>query len=571
MEILNTDVLVIGGGSAGLRATIEVKKAGAKTILVTKGILGNTGTSVMNVTESAGFSASGFVDIEDNFNNHFQDIMVAGLGMNDPILSKIVAVESPKQLLFLANLGVPFLKKGCNYLAACSCFSSRPRSIRIKGHGKPIVLALKNQILKENIKVIENSMAIEPILDTQKKNCIGALILDGNNKFVAIRAKATILATGGAGQLFDMSFIPVDVTGDGHVFGLKAGAELINMEFMQAGFGIMASKKNIAFQYWLWNLRPKIMSIKGEEFIERFIPKNQSIDEIFAAKSRHYPFSTRDSSKFMEIAVQSFINEKRDNKIDDTVWATKLNDPENLIINLPNEHNFKKMWQLTKEYFNSAGLDIKSKFRIACFAHTMNGGLLVDQFGKTSIEGLYAVGEVAGGPHGADRLGGNMFPTCQIFAERAALHASLYARENQNNSNNTKEIFELEKTIDSFKIGSRKINDLDIAKLRSELQRIASRALLVIREEKQIKRFLSEVKNLENMTENIEIEPKFVKHLFELRNLILIGKVVANAALMRTESRGSHYRKDFPKMSKRWNKKIVISLGDKKEIICKSL
>lgn len=567
MEILNTDVLVIGGGSAGLRATLEAKKSRAKTLLVTKGILGKTGSSVMNVTETAGFSASGFVDIEDNFDHHFQDIMVAGLGMNDQNLSKIVAVEAPKQLLFLANLGVPFLKEGGNYLAARSCFSSRPRSIRIKGHGTPIVLVLKNQILKENIKVIENSMAIEPILDTQKKSCIGALILDGNDKFVAIKAKATILATGGAGQLFDMNFNPADVTGDGYIFGLKAGAELINMEFMQAGFGIMASKKNISFQYWLWNLRPKIMSIKGEEFIERFIPKNQSIDEIFDAKSRHYPFSTRDSSKFMEIAVQSFINEKRDSKIDETVWA-KLNDPENLIISLPNEDNFKKMWQLTKEYFNSAGLDIKSKFRIACFAHAMNGGLFIDQFGKTSIEGLYAVGEVAGGPHGADRLGGNMFPTGQIFAERAALHASLYAQKNQNN---TEEMSELEKTIDNFKIGSRKINNLEIANLRSKLQRIASRALLVIREEKQIKRFLSEVDNLENMTENIEAEPKFVKNLFELRNLILIGKVIANAALMREESRGSHYRKDFPKMSQRWNKKIVISLRDKKEIICKNL
>lgn len=568
MEILNTDILVIGGGAAGARAALEAKKAGEglRITLITKGTFGKTGTSVMNVSDTAGFGASGFVDSEDTPDQHYQDIMMAGLGMCDPNLSRIVAIESPKQLLFLANIGVPFLKEGSNYLATRSCFSSRPRSIKIKGHGKPIVLALKNQILKENIQVIENSMAIEPIIDMQGR-CIGTVMLN-RSKFVEIRAKATILATGGAGQLFDMNFNPPDITGDGYAFGLKAGAEVVNMEFMQAGFGIMTNQKNIIFQYWLWDLHPQIQSIDGENFMKKFIPKNQSIDEVMQAKSKHYPFSTRDSSKFMDIAVQSFINERRDRNLDDTVWIY-MHHSEKFVKNLPNEHNLKRMWQINKEFFRSAGVDIESKLRIACFAHAMNGGLVIDQFGRTSVEGLYAVGEVAGGPHGADRLGGNMFPAGQIFAERAALHASLYARK-RNYVNNNQKIFKPEKIIDNLKISNNKKN-IDIVKLRSRIQRMASRALLIVREEKQIKHFLFEVKKLENISESIEITPKSIKSLIELRNLLLVGKVISNAALMRKESRGSHYRKDYPKINEEWNRKIIVSLNNKKEVVCKTL
>ena len=237
MEIIHTDILVVGGGAAGARAALEAARAGAKTLLVTKGTIGRSGTSTFPVSDVGGFGAAGFVDPDDSTEIHFNDIMEAAQGMCDPQMARIVATEAPVHLLFLESIGVPFQREGDTYLATKSCFSSRARSIKVKGHGRPIVACLKRQILKEDIDIMENAMVLDPLMDS-KGRCAGATVLQEPNRIFEVRANATILATGGAGQLFERNFNPPDVTGDGYAFGLLAGAQLINMEYMQSGFAL---------------------------------------------------------------------------------------------------------------------------------------------------------------------------------------------------------------------------------------------------------------------------------------------------------------------------------------------
>jgi fumarate reductase (CoM/CoB) subunit A len=562
VEQIQCDVLVVGGGAAGARAALEASKTGARTCLITKGRFGEAGTSAYHVADAAGFGASGLLDPADNPEEHYRDITEAALGMDDPRLSRLVAVEAPRHLLYLESIGVPIQRDPAgNYLATRSCFSGRARSIKVKGHGFPIVDCLKKQILQRDVIIIEQAMVLEPLLDEDGR-CCGALAVKSPDVFMEIGAKATILATGGAGQLFEKNLNPPDVTGDGYAFGLKAGAELVNMEFMQAGFGIAAPLRNVIFQYWLWDLKPEVFSAKGEKFLGQLIPQQYTVEEVMAAKAGHYPFSSRDISKYMEVSVQTFANSRKDLGLDETVWIN-LAGADERVAALPEGHNLKKMWPLSKEFFLTAGINPDTNVQLACFAHAMNGGVrLTDEFGRTGVEGLYAAGEVAGGPHGADRLGGNMFPTSQVFAERAALHgAELGGRKRIRRFSGDSEL----------KIAALLAGEIhaphELGRLRRELQNWSSRSLFIVREEAQLNRYIEQTEKIWAQLSRLAVTGASILNKAELQNLVLTGKAIAAAALSRKESRGSHFRSDYPELAPDWERRIHIRRNDRSELI----
>jgi fumarate reductase (CoM/CoB) subunit A len=555
MEFLRTDVLVIGAGAAGARSALEAARFGARTLLITKGRLGTSGASAYGVADAAGFGASGFVDPTDSPAIHLEDILRAAQGMADPVLAGIVAAEAPRHLLFLQNLGVPIQRAGDGYLATRSCFSSRPRSIKIKGHGRPIVECLRTHLFAlTNVRVLEHAVVTDPVLEGNGR-CVGALARDESGRRFGILAGATILATGGAGRLFDLSLNPSDITGDGYAFGLRAGAELVNLEFMQAGFGILGPRAHAIFQYWLWDLQPTLATEVGVPFLHRFIPDGLPLESLMAAKARHFPFSVSDISGHLEIGVQSFINQERDQGREGAVWMS-LTDVEERVRALPEVHNLKRMWSLSRELLLSAGIELTTRFRVAPFAHAMNGGLAIDQFARTTVDGLYAVGEVAGGPHGADRLGGNMFPTGQIFGERAGLHAAAFATSHPVEGASR----------DSCASSARPTcapagQDLEsLEALHQRLQRQASRSLLIVRETEPLRRLLATIAEMEEQVARRDRTSESPAALAEMQSLLLTGKAMAVAALLREESRGGHYRKDFPVRSETWSRRIFLRL-----------
>jgi L-aspartate oxidase len=410
----------------------------------------------------------------------------------------------------------------------------------------------------ENVRILEHGLVTDPLLD-ENGRCIGALARDESNRRIVIQSCATILATGGAGRLFELSLNPSDITGDGYAFGLRAGAELVNLEFMQAGFGILGPRMNAIFQYWLWELQPILTTETGESFLDRYIPAGLSLDALMVAKARHFPFSVSDISRHMEIGVQSFINEERDHHREGAVWMS-LSGIEGRVQALPEGDNLRRMWDLSREMLLSAGVNLSSRFRVAPFAHAMNGGLVIDQFGRTSVEGLYAVGEVAGGPHGADRIGGNMFPAGQVFAERAGLHAALSARERSCGTS----IIAPRPPNTSGPQGAA-IAPQEVGELTRNLQRQASRALLVVREAKPLRLFASAADNLATRLEGTNPDELNAAGM-ELRSLVTTGRVMARAALLREESRGGHYRRDFSEKRAEWNTRIFLKLNAKGDI-----
>lgn len=536
-ETIQTDVLVVGAGGAGLRAALEAQAAGAHTLLVAKGKLGRSGTTSFEVAETAGYNAADGCIGSDSPAHHYQDIIDAALGTCDPELARILAEEAPRSLVELESWGVPFEKKDGHHLVVEGCFASRPRMHIIKRHSVPILEVLTERLRAADVNVLEEVMVVD--LLTQDGACVGALLIDTAGRYLLVEASAVILACGGAGQLFERNLNPSDITGDGYALALRAGAELINMEFMQAGLGLVYPEPNI-LNCWVWFLHPRLYNSRGEEFLTKYLPPGVTPEDCMNDKARHFPFSSRDHSKYIEYAVIQEINAGNTGPHGGVFLDFRQVDLTRL------SPDFEVMWETTKNWFRQRGVDPESEpLEIAPFGHAINGGLRIDANGESSIKNLFAAGEVAGGPHGADRLGGNMIVGCQVFGRRAGRAAAATALNNPRPVavDPTGSSLEL---VDKLSRGQGK---LEPHRVKEQLQRLMQANYLIVKNEHGLRHLIEE---LQGLVSQLDVEgyqaasPAEVMQVLECRNMLQTAMVMAQAAHIRKESRGSHFRADIP-------------------------
>ncbi len=555
LRTVDADVLVIGGGGMAGRAAIEASRLGARVAMLMKGTFGKSGASAFKVAEAAGYNvADGLVDAADNPEEHYKDILAAAAGTCDERLARIVAEEAPASLRELERLGVPFHMDGSRYLEVTGCFATRPRMHIIPGHAEPIVAAQRKEILSLGLPVFEHTMVTSLLV--QDGACAGAVGLDGQGDLVLFRAGATVLGTGGAGQLFLLNLNPADITGDGYALGYRAGADLVNMEFMQAGLGIVHPVRNI-LNAWVWALRPRLSNAQHEEFLGRYLPPGIGAEGCMDARSGHYPFSTYDGSQFIDIAIQKELRVGRGTPRTG-VYLDFTTTREADIPDTPRGRDARRMWGITREWIKvNRGVDIAEQpIQVACFGHAINGGLQIDPCAESTLPCLFAGGESAGGPHGADRLGGNMILTCQVFGKRAGQSAAQRARERGVPSVSPEAVAAEEERL--ARVQSRR-GPLQPARLKRRLQEAMWRHVLVVRSEESLRACLSEVERLRDQTKDLGVEgPAHLPGALEVENLLTVAEIMARAALLRTESRGSHYREDHPRRDDgRWQTSIV--------------
>ena len=537
---VQTDVLIIGSGGAALRAALEADDQGADVLVVIKGEFRRSGATFHSVAEVGAYNVpDGAGDPQDNPGVFLEDILHAGQGMSDPRLSKILADEAEQSLHYLEKFGVHFEREEDHYLVFRACFSSRPRSHVIHDHFKPVLKALGSEASRRGIKVMDRMMVVNLI--ARDGQCHGVHALDADGRPVVIRAKSTIVTTGGASQLFAKNLYPSDITGDGYAMAHRAGAWLTNMEFMQAGVSVVSPFVNL-FGNYLWDAHPNLSDREGKLFVTDYLPSGVSLAEVIQQKERHFPFSASDISRYIEISIQRAINDGRGTPeggvymdFRDTDFAALLADKSRSIA---------RMWPLTYEWYKQKDVDLyRDKVQIACSAHAINGGLYIDEDAQSNLRGLFAAGEVAAGPHGADRLGGNMALTCQVFGRRAGLAAAQRARHMDHA--HIADVFGEQR---SFLAQFRRSGGQRLSGLRARLQRAANRHLLVIRNASGLQAFVNECGELRErlMTDTEIASPADMVHALELRNLLEVGEMMALAAGMRRESRGGHYREDHP-------------------------
>lgn len=549
-EILTTDVLVIGGGMAGCRAAIAAADYGGSVVLATKMPLNNGGASTFPVAEMAGYNA-GDPDIPGDVEKHYEDIVNAGQGMANPLLARILAENAPGTIAELEKWGVVFEKEGDGYYIFKSCFATSPRTHVIRGHGEPIVKAMSGQIqLRSNINVADDLTVLE--LDVRDGRCCGAWAIKTDGTFVHISAGAVVIASGGATQVFTRNLNPKDVSGDGYALAYDAGAELINMEFMQSGIGFSHPIVNM-FNGYIWAAHPKLHNNLNEQFLGKYLPKGMTQEHVMDEHRRHFPFSSSDDSKYLEVGIQKEIRAGGGSP-NRGIYADLRHLTDDYIRSINDDCGLHHMWYIARDYMREKGVDLNSQIvEIAVFAHAINGGVNIDESASSTLPGLYAAGEAAGGPHGADRLGGNMMVTCQVFGKIAGENAAKWAAQNKaatySNMQPSEKIMQiLHKRLD---------NEI----LIKELQGINQNNLLVCRSEESLSRVLQFTEDAAHELETAKTQGSIDTDNFRLYAMLLSSRLMAKAALQRKESRGSHFREDYPQKDSLESKPAVQKRG----------
>ncbi len=535
-DVIQTDVLVIGGGGAGMRAACEARRAGKNVVLAVKGRLGAIGVRGGGATAS-GFSETGSmraIGLPDRKpeerlapDQAYEDIVQCGLGMADPALVRILVNDAFESRHTLEEWGmVPTFSEGYG----------------IRTHGVPVAVALQS-LVHRNGTVVREKTAVTDLL-VNGGACVGAMAVDEQTgKTSVIKAASTVLATGGLGRLFLLSFHPSCVTGDGYALGYEAGAELFNMEFHQIFIGTIFPTTNLVHS-WMWESYPRVTNGRGEEFIERYVPTGANVRECMDQRRQHHPFSTRDRlSRYIDIAIVSEVKAGRGSPNGGAF--VELRDPA-----------YEIRPELIEWYrYRGIGWD-RGPVEIGVAHHCCDGGFRIDGDGQTTVPGLFAAGEVAAGPHGADRMGGNMLLASQVFGARAGRAAARRATEVKDPSIDADEVARLGHALRCPHQGR-----VPVTQVAKAVATLTWNELFVARSRQGIERALREIDRIrdEDLAHADIRTPSDLIRATELRNGLRAAELVARAALVREESRGGHHRIDFPEQEDaRWLK--VVSL-----------
>lgn len=392
------DVLVVGGGAAGSCAAAAALARGAHVCLAVKGYYAQVGM------RGAGASACGNTEhglprlpnipgIMYQPEQMVEHAIKAGLGMADRKLVYLLAEKADDTRKELDDWGCVFSTFGA------------------AGLGFPFVRAVEKKIRSEAV-VLENTMIYDLLI--RDGECIGAQGIDNRGNIVVIHAKAVILAAGGDAQLFSHNVHPSCCTGDGYAMALRAGAPLVNMEFMQIFTATVFPTRNLVHT-WRAEQLEHLFNRDSQYFLEDYLPPGISADSCRKENIRHAPFSTRDAaSRYLAVGIVKEILAGR---------GTKHGG-----VYLDLHHSSHVIKPAVLEFLRYKGVEPeKSPLEITMAHQCSNGGMVVDGNAMTSIPGLFGAGEAITGTHGADRIGGNMLAQCAVFGRIAGIEAAKFA------------------------------------------------------------------------------------------------------------------------------------------------
>ena len=542
MEIktISTDVLIIGSGGAGSRAAIEVDDAGLKATIVSKGLSFRSGcTGMAEGGYNAVFKA---VDKDDSIDAHIFDTLKGGSYLNDKKLVEILVNESPKRLIDLENYGALFDRQESGEIDQRLFGGQSFRRTCYQGDrtGAELMNALKEEIIKRDIECIEEVMITSLVTDDDE--VIGATGLNlKDSSLIYFKAKSTILASGGAGQLYPVTSNTFQKNGDGYAISYRAGADLVDMEQVQfhpTGMVSPKSKRGVLVTEAVRAEGGILLNSEGERFMSRYAPEKMELaTRDVVARSIYQEIiegrGTENGGVYLDISHLD------DDYIDETLETMVLQ-------------------------FENIGMDIKSgPIEVAPTAHHFMGGLKINTDASTSLKNLFGAGEVCGGVHGANRLGGNALADTQVFGKIAGESASK-ACKNTELKTNDEQVNQEASRIDSLiKKGSIKPKEF-----KDNIKNLMWENVAIVRDEKTLndalKQLLEMQKDLDNLDvgDNTQYNTDLVTAL-EVINMVEICILIVKSAILRRESRGAHFRSDFPESIDEWKKSIIIN---KKEI-----
>lgn len=516
---IKCDVLVIGGGETGIRAAVEAKRKGAENVLlVTKGKYGSAGVMFSEITYGWDMqAATGQNDPTDNKGEHLKDIMNAAQGTCSEKMAAILTEEAPDRLHDLENLfDLEIYKKPDGTpRQVYGCFSTKDRGYQFT-HPDEIKKKVAGSLEKYGVNMMDGIMVTE--LAVSGGRCGGALGLDASGTRYVFTANATIVACGGATGMFKHNFASPGMCGDGYALALNAGCKLANMEFMQFGLGLLEPKYRALFLDRLMYLQPDVEFTYDHHF-------PCSVSEMLTVHSKHFPFSTIDESALFDVAVfEETVKNGRGVAVDLSVI------PLEKLEEIP-------VWGLYYNYFDADKNPYENKLFITTFAHACNGGVMINENSETGIEGLYAAGEMISGPHGANRLGGNMHAACQVFGTRAGANAAAYA------AGNCVEAAAVDSSLPEERCS---LTNKDYVGAKERIGEALWEKATVLRNEEGLKEALRVIDEEAGLLEQGVPADEYLWHYYELKSTVVAAAAIVASALERKETRGSHNRSDYP-------------------------
>jgi fumarate reductase (CoM/CoB) subunit A len=554
-QIIETDVLVIGGGGAGERAALEAIKRGVSTTIVIKGKLGESGCTARAVSELSAYSAAlGDSDPRDKPYFHFRDSVDQGRALANQKLIRILSEEAPNRFKELVEMGARFKKRGEKFEQLLADASSIPRACHFGADtGREIASTLRKQILKSGIEVIENILITKLLIF--KKTVVGATgIRMDTGEFIIFKAKSVVLATGGGGQLFSLNAQPPDVTGDGFALAYNAGADLINMELIQIGPALVHPVKGYLLVTNFWKLNPRIYNKHGEEIIAKYSPPNLSLEEIFTAKQFAFPFMFDYPSMYLDIAMHTEIKKGNGTEHNGVYLDVSHNSLEKIESEVP----------VSYKWLKERGIDISQQpIEIAPVVQCFIGGVTFNEYAESTVSGLYVCGEVAGGAHGAARPGGNLLAISQVFGYIAGREAAKRALPIEKVKIDVNEIKEEKEHIFRWL----KKDGKDPEEIIKKIQKIMWENVSAVRNKSGLESTLKELDRIKSMdlsAVGVSGEENLYKAAV-VENMVKVAELVTRSALLRSESRGCHYREDLPFTDNyHWVKTIHMRLENEK-------
>ncbi|MGB9790802.1 MAG: FAD-binding protein [Thermotoga caldifontis] len=574
MKKLFTDVAVIGGGGAGLRAAIAAKEKipSLRVMLLSKKPLGVGGTTAIACSDRMAFHATLPYTLpeKDNWRHHAMDIYRIGGEVSDYNLAEILAKESADALEYLLSLNVPFARtkdgKIDQFLTDGSIY---PRACYV---GPETAVEIHRALLRRfkslDVDLHENAMLYDFIV--KENRVVAAKFVDTTtDEPFCVFARAFVLATGGAGRLFKRNVFPSEMTGDGYAAALRAGAELVNLEFMQ--IGICHPHILFASSGSMFRSLPRVVDENGEEFLMKYLSSDDvsRLTELQFKKGAHWPVSYESPTKVIDLAVYAHLEKGHRVFLDFTKnpsyfcpesvpeeilkWSEKV-DAKLFALPTPYER-LLKINPAVVEWLRERHIDLsKEPLEVQNALQHFQGGVKINERAQTSLKGLYAAGECAGGQHGANRPGGNSLLDTQVFGKIAGENA---ASEAQN------------ARIVDLPVEEEKITgEIPATEARRKIVELVSRHGFLVRFDDELRKALDELERLE--AKGIAKDEKGLTFLLETRNMLTVARAILTAELIRNESRGPHLKfeifdpptmKFVPKKDE-WNRYIVLRLVD---------
>lgn len=584
------DVVVIGAGGAGLRAAIEAREQGKKTAVISKSLFGKAHT----VMAEGGAAASlGNVNSSDNWQTHFRDTIRGGKFMNNPRMAELHAQESPQRILELEYWGALFDRTSEGRISQRNFGGHEyPRLAHVGDRtGLEMIRTLQQRVVQLQqadaaeyghpeamLRVFAETTITELLLEGepgQEGSCIAGAFgyVRETGDLLVFEAPAVVLATGGIGRSFKVTSNSWEYTGDGHALALRAGATLLNMEFVQfhpTGMVWPPSVKGILVTESVRGDGGVLRNSEGRRFMFDYVPDvfrdhyAQTEDEADGwyadpANNRRPP----------ELLPRDEVARAINNEVKQGRGSPHGGVFLDVSTRLPAEEIMRRLPSMHHQFKELADVDITAgPMEVGPTCHYVMGGVEVDpDTGASTVPGLFASGEVAGGMHGSNRLGGNSLSDLLVFGRRCGLGAASYL-DGLGDERPATDAEVIDRLSREAAAPFERESGENPYQLQQEIQQTMNDLVGIIRRANEIEQALESLEKLRERIAGVRAEGDTIYnpgwHLsLDLRNMLLVSEAVAKAALEREESRGGHTRDDFPQMSAEWRRvNLVVSLRE---------